>query len=1611
MDMHERHHQTQSVSRTRLPNYERRALAPAQARAMGQVARSVSIGHEQQVAIVSEQQPRTRHKPAVKTTIKAVKVHIQNSLGHQQRMKLASWVSVGLIIVSMVTPLLGTVIKAKTYDLSDAKGVVGTTTESLKSKLTYDGTKQSWVFNKDAAQQLPGSTSSSAKVGGLTYTAQLPSNISSSSGMVLTDAQSKLDITLKPEFALGSAEASDGRVVYPLAGSSSKLVYSFKQDGVKEDIVLYESPGDSAEYSYDLQLPKGLEARLQQDGSIGVFGGDTNLFGNISYGSDKDKALVEKAREKSAKDHLYYVIPAPTINGKDVASVKTKFSLRGTKLTVHATGLNRAHYPLSIDPSFVMNTSNCSWSGGNSESNVSYSGCNLSRGAMVSGNISSWSTATNGTNRTVDDPSSAVAYNGYLYVVGELVWNGSNFSRYSTVQYAQINSSTGQLGAFHYTDSSTDYGTTPTGSFNPVTITDYAVTAYNGYIYVVGGRDGANGMSTARFARLNTNGTVGTWADSGSTMTVHRLGSTVAAYNGYLYAFGGCTNFQVNVCQGASGAVDKGKVAGDGTVTWSSGGSNMLSAHFSGGGTVYNGYLYAVGGCTSWNSVTKLCNTYGTTTEYAPIQSNGSVGSWTASSAFPVTSSQRSVIAYGGYLHVIGGTATAGVATATTYIASIYANGSIGAWRAETSLPETINNNGVTTYNGYVYSVGGCISAIVNCNGGVDMRSSIRFAKIANSLGDTSGYTAPAAYEASGSERYRGATVAYAGHLYVIGGSKIGATSTSELGTTRYATINADGSIGSWSTFATAIDKSGANVGTCVSSNCAGRYGMAAAAYNGYLYIAGGASAGTTYYWADVQSIALNPTTGVPTGTWNRIANNFVAGGTTVGQYATAGGGRSKLSMTIYNGYLYLSGGINQTDSVIQQGIYYGTLNNSGGFTTSTSTALTATAGSGLPDARYDMQTFATGGNFYVAGGISATACTGGTIAGACTDIKYVSINSSTGALGSSWTNANTGSSYAATGAVAGVNASLSNGYLYIVSGQTAATGSAGTTTVYMSKLDRSTGLFGSWSTVQSYNTARFQAGSAIFDNYLYVIGGCDSASAIGNCTATGNVKLDYQYAQIYNGAGGADGAWVGSSNDMIGRRMGHGTFVYNGYMYVMGGCSQYTSGTVTCNSLLQNIEYAPVNVDGSLGAWSTTTGTGLASGGGNLLPTVNWGFGSTIANGYVYIAGGCISGSPTSVCRNLVSGISYTTDAVNYARICTATTFTDGCNGLVGTVGTWQTGPVLASARSSMPLEYANGYLYYSGGDTGSGAGYLNEVRSAQVNASTGAIGAWGTVNGTSTLPSARYAHEMFAYGGYMYVVSGNSAAGGFQSDVYYAQINSGGQLSGWTSTTKLDIQGDFIMFATNGYMYAMGGSYATGGNSAWTQYAPILPNGKIGDWTVTGGYTSNSGALGAAFTMYNGYVYKLGGWVSGAFPVVDVDYGILQVSANTAQYSVLLKTDAPTMPVNYFTNVNLQNAYGSSVSVGFSWASTTNTTFSAVSNQTSFGSTDTKYSLSINGSGASYYWVPVVLDDSQSVTFDESGGSSISYYQLNYHPNAGMRLRGGKTFNDQTQQSLDAP
>ena len=260
-------------------------------------------------------------------------------------------------------------------------------------------------------------------------------------------------------------------------------------------------------------------------------------------------------------------------------------------------------------------------------------------------------------------------------------------------------------------------------------------------------------------------------------------------------------------------------------------------------------------------------------------------------------------------------------------------------------------------------------------------------------------------------------------------------------------------------------------------------------------------------------------------------------------------------------------------------------------------------------------------------------------------------------------------------------------------------------------------------------------------------------------------------------------------------------SIVTNNRVYLLDG---WSNGTYSFT-----VYTAPINTDGTLGAWVINTP----------LPVAVTYSQAIVTNNRVYLLGGRINGAYSS-------------------SVYTAPINPDG------TLGTWVDSIPLPGAVGYSQAIVTNSRVYLLGGYNGTP---LNTVYTAPINPD-GTLGAW--VTGVP-LPVTMYNSQTIVTNNRVYLLGGINN-GAYSSKVYTAPINANGTLGAWVTTTPLPGAVTYShAIVTSSRVYLLGGYngnidlntvYSTpfsGGLNKYTSYAIInattfaLPDYTIMDAT----------------------------------------------------------------------------------------------------------------------------------------------------------------------------------
>lgn len=284
----------------------------------------------------------------------------------------------------------------------------------------------------------------------------------------------------------------------------------------------------------------------------------------------------------------------------------------------------------------------------------------------------------------------------------------------------------------------------------------------------------------------------------------------------------------------------------------------------------------------------------------------------------------------------------------------------------------------------------------------------------------------------------------------------------------------------------------------------------------------------------------------------------------------------------------------------------------------------------------------------------------------------------------------------------------VNNKYLYVLGGDNNGT-SALDDIQYAPLLQN--GDVGSWHTA-SLPFPRASFGAAASNGYLYVVGGWSQPAAVPTSTV---------FFAPFN-PDGSVGLWQATASLPV-PRSGHACVAFNGYIYVTGGYD----GSARANDVL----YAQINSDGTLGSWKSAAPFSDARGDHC----------SAAYGGYLYVLGG---DAPNTVF-----------DDIQFAAVLSD-----------GSLGGWQT------AQKSMPralMDFSTialeGILYVLGGtDTQAGHALSSVIHTPL--AADGSPGPWFS---DTSLPSARYALACVGDASTFYALGGTDGSS-FPGDLLYS-------------------------------------------------------------------------------------------------------------------------------------------------------------------------------------------------------------------------------------------------
>ena len=317
--------------------------------------------------------------------------------------------------------------------------------------------------------------------------------------------------------------------------------------------------------------------------------------------------------------------------------------------------------------------------------------------------------------------------------------------------------------------------------------------------------------------------------------------------------------------------------------------------------------------------------------------------------------------------------------------------------------------------------------------------------------------------------------------------------------------------------------------------------------------------------------------------------------------------------------------------------------------------------------------------------------------------------------------------------------------------------------------------------------------------------------------------------------------------------RIGRGS-AKGSYVYTVGGAN---GAGVAGNAVYR----AQVAANGALGPWGPMSSQpGARAYHAVVAATPSTARMDTTVAAYIYALGG-------------IDASGATVGSVEFTRV-----------GLDGSPSAWQSTTPLPTAVHNAAAVVFRGFLYVSGGASGTHQPTASAYR-AEVHPD-GTLGAWQTV---ASLPSPTAYHAMVSFGPYVYVVGGdngtvapslNTMSGTETNAAYVARIDvRTGSLPAWTQVTSLGkARSKGSLVAAGGALLETSGLYSGQAGSSENTYASIAAEGVLGSWNGATGSNTIAALLG--YEVYNaaavffvdaqgrGHVMVLGGATRSATP-----------------------------------------------------------------------------------------------------------------------------------------------
>ena len=277
---------------------------------------------------------------------------------------------------------------------------------------------------------------------------------------------------------------------------------------------------------------------------------------------------------------------------------------------------------------------------------------------------------------------------------------------------------------------------------------------------------------------------IGGWMSGANLTEARGWTNSAVVTNKFVYLLGGGNG----VSRGS--IIQRASINADGTIGAWSGNGNIPAGLSDCASFVTKNRVYLVGGQTDTPSYANP--TIVSTTYYAPINSDGTLGTWTAGPALPGALSHTNVVVTKNRVYAITGWTT-GSPTNVIYTAPIDSSGVVGTWTLAGTVPQALIHANVAVFKNTLYLFGGFTKMITDPTG---VYSAKMYTAPINADGTLGSWTT---YLPEMPQGFYGSTVLVTKqNIYVFGGVLTGGVVTNKVWRVPVWDNWAEGATGNW---------------------------------------------------------------------------------------------------------------------------------------------------------------------------------------------------------------------------------------------------------------------------------------------------------------------------------------------------------------------------------------------------------------------------------------------------------------------------------------------------------------------------------------------------------------------------------------------------------------------------------------------------------------------------------------------------------------------------------------------------------------------------------------------------------------------------------------------